>query len=349
MSQPTNGPKREQGQILILFVLVLIVVMGFAAMVIDVGVLRNANQNLWNALDAGALAGAQELPADATNAGGDRPRIRRQELPRRAAVGRHGRLPLHHRQRCRLASAVRRPGGCDPGGNAVWTCNTKICSSICIPAEGDTCNTVVLEDAATVQYGFGGAVGVNTGTTQTVTSAACKGACGAKPQAPVDLVLMVDRTSSMSGVDTVNARAAADAVRRTYNPAEQWMGFGLLGPSRGAGSCATIPDPSIGTANLPPTSDRWVSVRPDRVSALRPTRTTPRRERDGPGHQLLHELERRDRSRRPGDRRGLRADAQRSPDPEVTKGIILMSDGQPNNSTIPTGSSAYCAQSYAAA
>ena len=40
--------------------------MGFAAMVIDVGVLRNANQNLWNALDAGALAGAQELPADAT-------------------------------------------------------------------------------------------------------------------------------------------------------------------------------------------------------------------------------------------------------------------------------------------
>ena len=34
---------------------------------------------------------------------------------------------------------------------------------------------------------------------------------------------------------------------------------------------------------------------------------------------------------------------------EVVKGIILMSDGQPNNSTIPTGSSAYCAQSYAAA
>src|SRR4249920_788032 len=58
----------ERGQIMILFVLVLIVIMAFAALVIDVGVLRNANQNLWNALDAGALAGAQELPADASNA-----------------------------------------------------------------------------------------------------------------------------------------------------------------------------------------------------------------------------------------------------------------------------------------
>ena len=33
----------------------------------------------------------------------------------------------------------------------------------------------------------------------------------------------------------------------------------------------------------------------------------------------------------------------------MTKGIILETDGQPNNSTIPTGSNAYCAQSYAAA
>ena len=33
----------------------------------------------------------------------------------------------------------------------------------------------------------------------------------------------------------------------------------------------------------------------------------------------------------------------------VTKGIILMSDGQPNNSTTPDSQNRYCAQSYAAA
>ena len=39
--------------------------MGFASLAIDIGVLRNANQNLWNALDAGALAGASQLPPTA--------------------------------------------------------------------------------------------------------------------------------------------------------------------------------------------------------------------------------------------------------------------------------------------
>ena len=38
--------------------------LGFAAMVVDLGVLRNANQNLWNSLDSGALAGAAYLPDD---------------------------------------------------------------------------------------------------------------------------------------------------------------------------------------------------------------------------------------------------------------------------------------------
>ena len=68
MTQSRRGREQERGQIIVLFVFVLIVIMGAAAMVIDVGVLRNSNQNLWNALDAGALAGASQLPADASNA-----------------------------------------------------------------------------------------------------------------------------------------------------------------------------------------------------------------------------------------------------------------------------------------
>ena len=53
---------------MVLFTLVLTVIMGLASIVIDVGVLRNKNQTLWNSLDAGALAGVTQLPGDATAA-----------------------------------------------------------------------------------------------------------------------------------------------------------------------------------------------------------------------------------------------------------------------------------------
>ena len=184
MSQPRREQKKEQGQIIVLFVLAVVVIMGFAAMVIDVGVLRNSNQNLWNALDAGALAGVSQLPDDATKASSIALQYADMNYPGglpsnvkvgfRCVVGNAGGLPR--------ASDI--PAVCDPGPGATWTCNAKICSYICDPAAGDICNTVVLESAATVPYNFGPAVGVETGTTQTVISAACKGACGAKPPDP---------------------------------------------------------------------------------------------------------------------------------------------------------------------
>ena len=349
MAQPRTGRKREHGQIIVLFVFALVVIMGFAAIVIDVGVLRNANQNLWNALDAGALAGASQLPADASNAnaiavdyanrnypGGLPPGV---SVGFRCVIGSAGGSP-------RLSDV---PAVCDPGPNASWTCNSTICQSPCVPAEGDTCNTVVMEGDVTVPYRFGPALGLDSGTSQTVISAACKGPCGAKPSAPVDLMLVVDRTSSMSGVDTQNARAAADAVRKAYNPAEQWMGLGMLGPSHASGSCVTVPDASIGTANLPTDLRRWAPIGLTGLgapinanyaaagSAMAGaigcyTNSSTGTDLADPVTAAAYELMHNGR-----------------PISEVTKGIILMTDGQPNNSTIPTSNSAYCAQSYSAA
>ncbi len=351
MSQPRTGRERERGQILVLFVFALVVIMGFAALVIDVGVLRNANQNLWNALDAGALAGASQLPANPSNAdaiatdyadrnypGGLPPGV---SVGFRCVIGSSGGGP-------RLSDV---PAVCDPGPNALWTCNSTICQSPCVPAEGDSCNTVVMEGDVTVPYRFGSALGLGSGTSQTVISAACKGPCGAKPSSPVDLMLVVDRTSSMSGIDTVNARAAADSVRKAYNPAEQWMGLGLLGPGHTVGSCVTVPDPSIGTANMPADLHRWVPIE---LTALDPgapvnanyaaggsamagaiscyTNSSTGTDLADPVTAAAWELIHRGR-----------------PLTDVTKGIILETDGQPNNSTIPTSNNAYCEQSYAAA
>jgi Flp pilus assembly protein TadG len=340
-----SARERQQGQILVLFSLALVVIMGFAAMVIDVGVLRNSNQNLWNALDAGALAGASQLPADATNAKTLALQYAKENYPGGLPAG------VSVTYRCLIASTGSAPrlsdvpAVCDPGSNSTWTCSTTICTAVCLPASGDTCNTIVLQDSVTVPYHLGPAVGVESGTTQRVVSAACKGACGAKPDVPVDLMVVVDRTGSMSGVDTANARAAADSVRKAYDPAQQWMGFGMLGPSATGGSCITTPAATIGTANLPADLGRWVPVRlsgagapvnQDYTSSSSTfaqavgcfTNSGTGTDLNDPVTAAAYELVHDGR-------------------PNVTKGIILMTDGQPNTSTLAGPN--YCALSNNAA
>ena len=52
----------ERGQALVLFVLGLVVLLGFVAMTVDVGLILHERRSLQNAVDAAALAGAVELP-----------------------------------------------------------------------------------------------------------------------------------------------------------------------------------------------------------------------------------------------------------------------------------------------
>jgi Flp pilus assembly protein TadG len=346
---PADHPgrrQREQGQILVLFTLVLVVILAFTALVIDVGVLRNANQNLWNAFDAGALAGASKLPDDPAGASALARQFANLNYPGGLPGG-----PPSVSYRCLIGSVGGSPrlsdvpSVCDPGPGVTWSCNSTVCVAPCDPSAGDTCNTVVLDGTTSISYRFGPAAGVLSGSTQQVTSAACKGPCGAKPTVPVDLMVVVDRTGSMSGVDTTNARAASDAVRKAYNPVEQWMGYGMLGPSQSGGGCITQPAGSIGTANLPTDLRRWVPVALSGIGApLNQDYTKSSSTMAGAiscytnsgtgtdlsdpvttaAYELVH-------SGRSG----------------VTKGIILMTDGQPNNST--TSGPNYCAQAYAAA
>ena len=54
--------KKEDGQVLVMVALLLGVLLAFAALVIDVGTMYVAKREMQTAADAGALAGAQELP-----------------------------------------------------------------------------------------------------------------------------------------------------------------------------------------------------------------------------------------------------------------------------------------------
>lgn len=54
--------KKEEGQILILFALTIVAIMGFVALIVDGGIIQMTRENMQIACDAAALAGAQVLP-----------------------------------------------------------------------------------------------------------------------------------------------------------------------------------------------------------------------------------------------------------------------------------------------
>lgn len=59
---------KERGATAIIVALIMVVLTGFAALVVDAGVLFEQRRQLQNAVDAAALAGAQQIPIDVTQA-----------------------------------------------------------------------------------------------------------------------------------------------------------------------------------------------------------------------------------------------------------------------------------------
>src|SRR5262249_16944498 len=90
--------------------------------------------------------------------------------------------------------------------------------SACSPSLGDKCNTVQINASQTTQSSFGRGVGVNSGSTGPLASTSCTGPCGNPPDAPVDLVILIDRTASMSDSDVQATKDAADAILGVYDP-----------------------------------------------------------------------------------------------------------------------------------
>ncbi len=229
---------------------------------LDQGLLRKANFDLYNALDAGALAGVGLLkddPAGAEQLARDYVQLNYPDgLPDsdvnvdfRCLIGADG----------GTARTTDVPTVCDPGPAATWTIDGDIAYATCDPTLGHVCNTLVVSSPATVDYNFAPVLGVFEGSTGARTAAACKGACGEPPEVPVDLVMILDRTGSMNGVDTANARSAANTVRKVYDPRLQWIGLGLLHRSKTAGSCLATADNSDPWSAIAPGDLRtWVPV-----------------------------------------------------------------------------------------
>jgi hypothetical protein len=251
MQQSPRGEKRQRGQILVLFELSLLVILGFTALVVDLGMLRNNRQILVNTIDAAALAGGSLMPVDPTVTGHHVEDV--ENLIEATVQANYPGLILDKdykiTYRCLIGVTASNqprisdvPIVCDPHnalGHAAVASDfigagpTR--SSDCKPHLGDKCNVVLVSGHAITDYALAPVVGVHSGNTGEVSAAACKGPCGAAPVIPVDLVIILDRTYSMTGssggmVKITALKNAANAVLSVYDPAKQRVALVLTGP-----------------------------------------------------------------------------------------------------------------------
>jgi putative Flp pilus-assembly TadE/G-like protein len=214
----STAPSREQGQVLVLaLIFIVVVLLGMAALVVDVGYAYYAHRSLQSSADASALAGAQELPDSA-----------------------------------RAQSVANSYGGQNGGKNAhnnipgvATTVTTKCLTSIpgCDPVNA----VVVTERAAKVPTIFAKLLGIDHFDVKAKATACSP--CGIKP---TDIMLVLDRTGSMcqdhfgradaACTDLNNARTGMKTFLSYMDSSQQHVGLAVLPPATSVGNRCALPD-----------------------------------------------------------------------------------------------------------
>ena len=241
---------------LVMGALLLVVLLGMVAMVIDVGRFLHERQDVQNTVDASALAGVQELPEDAALAEDVALEYALANDPELtpADVDISFRCVVGDRNGDGQPDMSDVPTNCDPGGSAVFTCVGAVCASSC--SVTDKCNALVVESDKDVPFYFAPVLGQMVGNTGAINAAACRGSCGGNPTGPADIVLVIDRTRSMSSADLQNAKDAALAVLEFFDPQHQHVALAVLPQSQFNDSCASVSNADMTN----PASGEWLVV-----------------------------------------------------------------------------------------
>jgi hypothetical protein len=247
--------REESGATTILIGLLAIVIFACAALAVDIASLSMQRQKLHDHVDSAAHAGAFELPADGTRA-----KASAITMAKRQDSGMTPDVELF----CVVASTGSSkqvatgqiPATCDPGtyNGATVRCNAKICSIPC-PVTA-RCNTVKVSDSKEVDYDFAPIIGHDRGTTGSVSSSACRGSCGDTLPNPMDIVIMADRTTSMSDANRELMKSAIVSSLGVMDPTLHYVAFGALHKSKATSSCST----AASTASDGVTGGTWIAV-----------------------------------------------------------------------------------------
>lgn len=258
---PDEGNRRDEGVAAVYLAMWMLIIIGFVALGVDISLHTNTRQQLWDTLDAASLAGSSLLPdgpaayqAAADYAEANMPGLSPQ-IDFYCVVGLDS---------SGNPEATHIPDMCDPGpgpytvGNYPGLdCNSRMCFIPCNPLtpEFDTCNTMRVSAARDVSYSFAPVIGTDKGSTGNLSSAACKGPCGADIEPTGDIVLVVDRTGSMRSQDLVALKSAANAFLEGLDTTLHDVALGTIGRTKSSASASCPTEPST-NANSGP----WVPI-----------------------------------------------------------------------------------------
>jgi Flp pilus assembly protein TadG len=209
---PSHDRRGERGQILVLSLMLFILLLGFLAIVVDVGFFLHRRERVQHVADAAALAGAQELP-DSMLLAED---LARTWADRNGLDG----STIDVSFECRSSNPLH----CQPSGADT------------IVVEGSMKAPLTMMPVLRLIGLSGDSCWLNDGCNVSGLAAACRGEC-TTAITPVDIVLIMDRTGSMTSgggtpSDLDRAKDGARAMLGILNPALQHVGLAVLPPSQ---------------------------------------------------------------------------------------------------------------------
>jgi hypothetical protein len=238
----------ERGQVFVLFIFFSSLIFVSAVAAIDLGTFIRARQKLEIAVDASALAGGLELPEDGTLA-----RVKVLEYMDKNYPGvPHAdilttyRCVVGDRDEDGNPDTVDIPSTCDPGVGATWACADGLCISWCEFVGGNKCNVMGVQATREIPLVFTTLLGMPPLEVTASRVGACNGPCGLPPTQPLDVVIIIDRSSSMSAQDMTDAKAAALASLEIFNPELQFVALAVLGAGDPSDLCGPDLDPGSG-------------------------------------------------------------------------------------------------------
>jgi hypothetical protein len=129
-----------------------------------------------------------------------------------------------------------------------------------------TCNTIRVGADQDVPFTFAPVLGVDKGSTGSQIAVACKGTCGSIAPNPMNVVVVTDRTGSMSDTNLHSLIAGVQKMLGVMNPSVQYVALGTIGRSKatsrtGSFSCSANMTGLNLASNVTTPSALWVPLR----------------------------------------------------------------------------------------
>ncbi|MFT4263191.1 MAG: hypothetical protein QM572_07410 [Nocardioides sp.] len=117
-----------------------------------------------------------------------------------------------------------------------------------------TCNTIRVGASQDVPFEFAPVIGTDKGSTGAQVAVACKGTCGSVAPNPMNVVIVTDRTASMSNADEDSMIEGIRSMLGAMTPSVQYVALGTIGRSAatsrtGFTACSSVAPPTSVTTS----------------------------------------------------------------------------------------------------